>query len=118
MPAYLDANTVLAVAMGAGPDGDSSALSCRRYSGSLLARIYAPERIQMLLAAGQPEEQGRRCGMRHALCATALDANSSRRYCGRLKTRTGGSQGCAEISQAAAAGIAARVEADDRQSRP
>ena len=51
--------------------------------------------------------------MRRTLCATALAATLLAGTA-LAQTGTGGSQGCAEISQAAAAGIAARVEADDQ----
>ena len=46
--------------------------------------------------------------MRRTLCATALAATLLAGTA-LAQTGTGGSQGCAEISQAAAAGIAARL---------
>src|SRR4051812_44751909 len=49
-------NAVLAVAMGAGPDGDFIRAELQAlHRRAVLARVYAPERIQMLLAACQPE---------------------------------------------------------------
>jgi hypothetical protein len=51
--------------------------------------------------------------MRRTLCVTALAATLLAGTA-LAQTGTGGSQGCAEISQAAAAGIAARIEADDQ----
>jgi hypothetical protein len=51
--------------------------------------------------------------MRRTLCVTALAATLLAGTA-LAQTGTGGSPGCAEISQAAAAGIAARIEADDQ----
>lgn len=51
--------------------------------------------------------------MRMTLCATALAATLLTSTA-IAQSSAGGSQGCAEISQAAAAGIAARIEADDQ----
>ncbi|TDH62371.1 hypothetical protein E2C06_12240 [Dankookia rubra] len=49
-------NAVLALTMGAGPDGDFIRAELQALQRrALLARIYAPERLQMLLAACQPE---------------------------------------------------------------
>ena len=49
-------SAVLAAAMSAGPDGDFIRAELQALQRrALLARIYAPERIQMLLAACQPE---------------------------------------------------------------
>lgn len=51
--------------------------------------------------------------MRRRLCAATLAATLLATSA-LAQTGTSGSQGCAELSQAAAAGIAARIEADDQ----